>query len=78
MIREKLIDKKVGQGKFRWRSHEVSRIEGLSDAVFGFAITLLLGITVMFAGFLISTATPPAAAREDDRTVKQLFPQKTA
>lgn len=42
MIREKLIDKKIGQGKFRWRSHEVSRIEGLSDAVFGFAITLLV------------------------------------
>src|SRR6476660_8077255 len=42
MLREKLIDKKVGQGKFRWRSHEVSRIEGLSDAVFGFAITLLI------------------------------------
>ena len=42
MIREKLIDKKVGQGQFRWRSHEVSRIEGLSDAVFGFAITLLV------------------------------------
>lgn len=42
MTREKLIDKKAGQGKFRWRSHEVSRIEGLSDAVFGFAITLLV------------------------------------
>ena len=42
MLREKLIDKKVGRGKFRWRSHEVSRIEGLSDAVFGFAITLLV------------------------------------
>lgn len=42
MLREKLIDKRVGQGKFRWRSHEVSRIEGLSDAVFGFAITLLV------------------------------------
>ena len=42
MLREKLIDKKVGQGQFRWRSHEVSRIEGLSDAVFGFAITLLV------------------------------------
>lgn len=27
---------------FRWRSHEISRIEGLSDAVFGFAITLLI------------------------------------
>ena len=42
MIRQKLIDKKVGLGTFRWRSHEVSRIEGLSDAVFGFAITLLV------------------------------------
>ena len=27
---------------FRWRSTEISRIEGLSDAVFGFAITLLV------------------------------------
>ena len=43
MIRKKLIDKKVGKpAAFRWRSHEVSRIEGLSDAVFGFAITLLV------------------------------------
>src|SRR5881394_4265843 len=43
MIREKLIDKRVGDdNKFRWRSHEVSRTEGLSDAVFGFAITLLV------------------------------------
>lgn len=43
MIREKLIDKRVGDDrKFRWRSHDVSRIEGLSDAVFGFAVTLLV------------------------------------
>jgi uncharacterized membrane protein len=28
--------------RVRWRSREVSRIEGLSDAVFGFAITLLV------------------------------------
>src|SRR5260370_25957449 len=43
MLREKLIDKRVGDNKkFRWRSHEVSRTEGLSDAVFGFAITLLV------------------------------------
>jgi len=27
---------------FRWRNHEVTRIEGFSDAVFGFAITLLI------------------------------------
>ena len=43
MIREKLIEKGVGNPhKFRWRSHEISRIEGLSDAVFAFAITLLV------------------------------------
>jgi len=43
MIREKLIDRHIGDNKqFRWRSHEVSRTEGLSDAVFGFAITLLV------------------------------------
>jgi hypothetical protein len=43
MIREKLIDKGIGNSlKFRWRSHEISRIEGLSDAVFGFAVTLLV------------------------------------
>jgi uncharacterized membrane protein len=43
MIREKLIDKAVGDpNKFRWRSHEISRIEGLSDAVFAFAVTLLV------------------------------------
>ena len=43
MIREHLIEKGVGDNKkFRWRSHEPSRIEGLSDAVFGFAVTLLV------------------------------------
>jgi uncharacterized membrane protein len=43
MIREKLIEKGIGDNrKFRWRSHEASRIEGLSDAVFGFAVTLLV------------------------------------
>ncbi|MEP6921568.1 MAG: TMEM175 family protein [bacterium] len=43
MLREKLIRRKLGKPTdFRWRSHEISRIEGLSDAVFGFAITLLV------------------------------------
>jgi hypothetical protein len=43
MIREKLIEKRIGANtSFRWRSEEISRIEGLSDAVFGFAITLLV------------------------------------
>jgi uncharacterized membrane protein len=43
MIREKLIERGIGsQTDFRWRSHEISRVEGLSDAVFAFAITLLV------------------------------------
>ncbi|HEX4900624.1 MAG TPA: TMEM175 family protein [Pyrinomonadaceae bacterium] len=42
MLREQLIKKETAGGTFRWRSHEISRIEGLSDAVFGFAITLLV------------------------------------
>jgi len=43
MIRDKLIDKGIGDNrKFRWRSREITRIEGLSDAVFGFAVTLLV------------------------------------
>ena len=43
MLRERLIEKGVGDPhKFRWRSHEISRIEGLSDAVFAFAVTLLV------------------------------------
>lgn len=42
MLREPLMKKEVGRGAFRWRGREISRIEGLSDAVFGFAITLLV------------------------------------
>ncbi|HLL14486.1 MAG TPA: TMEM175 family protein [Pyrinomonadaceae bacterium] len=43
MIREKLIEGGIGVSrKFRMRGREVSRIEALSDAVFGFAITLLV------------------------------------
>ncbi|HEX8456688.1 MAG TPA: TMEM175 family protein [Pyrinomonadaceae bacterium] len=44
MIREKLMESEIGGGggKFRLRGREVSRVEALSDAVFGFAITLLV------------------------------------
>jgi uncharacterized membrane protein len=43
MFREKLIARAAQNGhEFQWRSREVSRLEGLSDTVFGFAITLLI------------------------------------
>ena len=34
-----------GEPDFRWRGREISRSENLSDAVFGFAITLLVVAT---------------------------------
>jgi uncharacterized membrane protein len=44
MLRQKLMSgtADVDPLKFRWRGGEVSRVEGFSDAVFGFAITLLI------------------------------------
>ena len=43
MVRRHMAKKGVGETEsFRWRGHEISRLEGLSDAVFGFAITLLI------------------------------------
>ena len=41
MLRDPLIKYHIVDD-FRWRSREVSRIEGFSDAVFGFAVTLLI------------------------------------
>ncbi|HJW95567.1 MAG TPA: TMEM175 family protein [Thermoanaerobaculia bacterium] len=41
MLRDKLLHHEPIDG-FRWRSHEITRIEGFSDAVFGFAVTLLI------------------------------------
>jgi uncharacterized membrane protein len=43
MLRERLISRSAHKpNEFKWRSREVSRLEGLSDTVFGFAITLLI------------------------------------
>ncbi|MFL6193935.1 MAG: TMEM175 family protein [Thermoanaerobaculia bacterium] len=43
MLRDKLIGHKAPKPhEFRWRSREISRLEGLSDAIFGFAVTLLI------------------------------------
>lgn len=43
MLRQSLKDNAfLGDKAFRWRGGEVSRLEGISDAVFAFAITLLV------------------------------------
>ena len=43
MIREPLAARAVGaRPGFRFRSHEINRFEGFSDAVLGFAVTLLV------------------------------------
>src|ERR1700744_343122 len=43
MLRTKLIEKGSGtEPGFHWRGLEITRFEGLSDAVFGFAVTLLI------------------------------------
>src|SRR3954447_6873686 len=41
LLRESLMKKQQEAG-FRWRGGEIARIEGLSDAVFAFAVTLLV------------------------------------
>ena len=42
MLRERLMRNRGGKEGFSWRGREVSRIEGFSDAVFAFAVTLLV------------------------------------
>lgn len=43
MLRDRLLATHyAAEERFRWRGREVSRLEGLSDAVFAFAITLLV------------------------------------
>jgi uncharacterized membrane protein len=42
MIRQHLIGHIPGEKAFRWRGEEITRLEGFSDAVFAFAVTLLV------------------------------------
>lgn len=43
IVREHLLSKSApADPLFRWRGHDVSRLEGMSDAVFAFALTLLV------------------------------------
>jgi uncharacterized membrane protein len=42
MIRQHLVPPGAGEKDFHWRGGEISRLEGFSDAVFAFAVTLLV------------------------------------
>lgn len=60
-LRERLPLAPKREAHFRWRGNEISRVEGLADAVFGFAVTLLVvalevpntfkGLTDVIRGF---------------------------
>src|SRR3712207_4162539 len=42
VVREGLARRRVGSDGFRWRGEDISRIEAFTDAVFAFAVTLLV------------------------------------
>jgi hypothetical protein len=43
VLRRRLVQRRIGgEEGFSWRGEDVLRIEGLADAVFGFALTLLV------------------------------------
>jgi uncharacterized membrane protein len=42
VMREALVQRRVGEEGFRWRGEDVSRVEAFTDAVFAFAVTLLV------------------------------------
>ena len=42
MIRESLARRQTGEEDFRWRGKDVTRLEGFTDSVFAFAVTLLV------------------------------------
>ena len=67
MLRETVARKVESRERgFRWRSHEISRIEGLSDAVFALAVTLLLAQTPGAR----QTPDPAASAEQKEKALR--------
>ena len=42
MVRESLARRQTGEEDFRWRGKDITRLEGFTDSVFAFAVTLLV------------------------------------
>ena len=42
MVRESLARRQTGEEDFRWRGRDITRLEGFTDSVFAFAVTLLV------------------------------------
>src|SRR5215203_3120538 len=42
VVRESLARRQTAEEDFRWRGEDITRLEGFSDAVFAFAVTLLV------------------------------------
>ncbi len=42
MVRESLARRQTGEEDFRWRGEDITRLEGFTDSVFAFAVTLLV------------------------------------
>jgi uncharacterized membrane protein len=42
VVRGSLARRRTGEEDFRWRGEEITRLEGFTDAVFAFAVTLLV------------------------------------
>jgi len=66
VLRERLVAHYERAGRaVQFRNREISRLEGLSDAVFGFAITLLIVSLEVpkTSSELIATGFPPTSRR---------------
>src|SRR5215204_3661753 len=42
VVRESLARRQTGEEDFRWRGKDITRLEGFTDSVFAFAVTLLV------------------------------------